>query len=81
MQPLSRLRNFAAPLTQGSDAKRLSVATTGLICETPLGFWVDAIKAVGVAHTIDVVLFMPDGVDYLRCSEPPPHACRFRPLV
>jgi hypothetical protein len=45
MQPLSGLQNFGGRLTQGSDAKRRSVATAGLIYETPLGFrfW----KAVG----------------------------------
>src|SRR6266852_9838924 len=37
MQPLSGLRNSAGRVTQGSDAKRRSVATDGLICENPVG--------------------------------------------
>jgi hypothetical protein len=36
-QPLSGLGSFSRLLTQGSDGKRRTVATSGLICETPLG--------------------------------------------
>ncbi len=37
MQPLSGLWDFGKRLTQGSDGKPPTVATRGLICETPFG--------------------------------------------
>jgi len=38
MQPLSGLMNIGGLVTQGSDAKRRSVATRGLNDFIPLGF-------------------------------------------
>ena len=58
-QPLSGLGGINGRITQGSDARRQSVATlgwAGLICETPLGFcWDEENGRSEESHTASVV--------------------------